>query len=65
VIIGSAPVRRTPNGASIGGQTVSISLTETVIAQTQPKPGPDRYYDTASRYFVELNRAPTVVALPS
>ena len=54
VIIGSAPVKRTINGAVIGNQPITIDADETVIVSTSTGGYPLQYYDTPYRYFKEL-----------
>lgn len=54
LIIGSAPVKRTINGAVIGDQPITIDTDETVIVSTSTGGYPLQYYDTPYRYFKEL-----------
>jgi hypothetical protein len=56
-IIGSAPIRRGPDGgAVIGNQPVEIALDETIVAQwTDRQTYPWQYNDSAWRYFAALD----------
>lgn len=56
-IMGSAPLIKTESGSRIGGQPIVISLSETLIAQTNDADYPHQYYDTPARYFRELAKA--------
>ena len=53
-IIGSAPIRKTADGAVIGNQAVSISVDEPIVVSTAEARYPLQYYDTPKRYFEAL-----------
>ena len=53
-VIGSAPIKKTPNGAEIGNQTVTIDIDESIVVSNAPRHYPLRYYDTPYRYFTLL-----------
>lgn len=53
-IIGSAPVKKTANGAVIGNQPLIIYLDEPIIVQYTDRGYPDFYSDTPWRYFTKL-----------
>ena len=55
-ILGSAPIKKTRFGATIGDQPLTISLDELIIAQYTDKGYPDQYCDTPARYFDQLNK---------
>ena len=57
VVIGSAPIRKAPDGgAVIGGQPLEIALDETIVAQwTDRQAYPWQYNDAAWRYFAALD----------
>lgn len=55
-ILGSAPIKKTEFGATIGDQPLAISLDELIIAQYTDKGYPDQYCDTPARYFDQLNK---------
>jgi hypothetical protein len=56
-IIGSAPIRKTTDGAIIGAQPIRIELNETIVVQFTDKGYPDQYSDTPWRYFTALSEA--------
>jgi hypothetical protein len=53
-IIGSAPIKKTADGAEIGNQPVTIDIDETIVVSNAPGTYPLRYYDTPYRYFTLL-----------
>ena len=55
-ILGTAPIRKHPDGAVIGNQPVSIDLDEKIIVQYTDKKYPDQYCDTPARYFENLDK---------
>lgn len=55
-ILGSAPIKKTEFGATIGDQPLAISLDELIIVQYTDKGYPDQYCDTPARYFDQLNK---------
>lgn len=56
-IVGSAPVKPSPDGAVIGDQPVSFLVDETiVVSDFDGVSYPLHYYDTPHRYFRELGR---------
>jgi hypothetical protein len=54
VIIGSAPIRGTPDGAVIGNQPITIDADEPIVVSTAKPRYPLQYYDTPKRYFDTL-----------
>lgn len=56
VIIGSAPVKKTVDGAVIGDQPISIDVNEPIVVSNSDGGYPLQYYDTPYRYFKELER---------
>lgn len=50
-IIGSAPIKKTADGAEIGNQSVTIDIDEPIVVSNAPQRYPLRYYDTPYRYF--------------
>lgn len=55
-IIGSAPIRKTLDGAVIGGQPLSISIDEPIMVTNTKQGYPLQYYDTPYLYFKELEK---------
>ena len=55
-ILGSAPIKKTEFGATIGDQPLTIFLDELIIAQYTDKGYPDQYCDTPARYFDQLKK---------
>ncbi len=55
VILGTAPIRESAEGAIIGNQPVAFSIDEKIVIQDIEKDSVARYYDSASRYFHALN----------
>ena len=53
-IIGSAPLRKSGDGAVIGNQPVTIAADETIVVSNSVADYPLRYYDTPYRYFQAL-----------
>jgi|GEM_PF-382238 tetratricopeptide (TPR) repeat protein len=53
-IIGSAPIKKTPKGAVIGGQPIVIDIREPIIVSNSQGGYPLQYYDTPYRYFQAL-----------
>ncbi len=54
LVIGSAPVKKDPEGAVIGDQPISIDVTEPIVVSTTNGHYPLQYYDTPNRYFHAL-----------
>jgi len=55
-IIGSAPIKKTDQGAIIGNQPVTILLNERILVQYTNASYPDQYCDAPSRYFRQLQK---------
>ncbi len=55
-IIGSAPVKKTPDGAVIGNQPISIGINEAIMVTNTSAGYPLQYYDTPYRYFTDLEK---------
>ncbi len=55
-IIGSAPIKKAPDGAVIGGQPISIDINEPIMVTNTTKGYPVQYYDTPYLYFRELEK---------
>jgi hypothetical protein len=55
-IIGSAPVKKTLDGAVIGDQPISIDIDETIMVTNARGGYPLQYYDAPYLYFKELER---------
>jgi hypothetical protein len=55
-IIGSAPVKKTKDGAVIGDQIVAFEFDEPIIVSNSSGGYPLKYYDTPYRYFKELEK---------
>ena len=55
-LIGSAPVRATPDGAIIGDRPVTFRIDETVVVEDTDVAGVLQYYDAPARYFANLAR---------
>ena len=55
-IVGSAPVKKTAEGAVIGGQAIAFDINEPIVVSNSEGGYPLRYYDTAYRYFRELEK---------
>jgi hypothetical protein len=53
-ILGTAPIRKTADGAEIGNQPVRFSVAETIVVEDIALDGPHRYYDAPMRYFKTL-----------
>jgi hypothetical protein len=53
-IIGSAPIKKTADGAEIGNQPVQIDIDELIVVSNASPRYPLRYYDTPYRYFTLL-----------
>jgi hypothetical protein len=53
-IIGSAPIRKSGDGAMIGGQPVSFDVNEKIVVCNSHAGYPLRYYDTPYRFFTCL-----------
>ncbi|MHC4664860.1 MAG: hypothetical protein ACYS9T_02750 [Planctomycetota bacterium] len=56
IIVGSAPVKETENGAIIGDQPIAFDVNEPVVVSHTEGRYPLQYYDTPYRYFKELER---------
>lgn len=56
LIIGSAPVKETKDGAVIGDQIVSFDINELIVVSNTDGRYPLQYYDTPYRYFRELEK---------
>jgi hypothetical protein len=54
LVVGSAPVKKDPEGAVIGDQPISIDVTEPIVVSTTKGHYPLQYYDTPDRYFRAL-----------
>lgn len=54
LVIGSAPVKKDPEGAVIGDQPIAIDVTEPIVVSTTKGHYPLQYYDTPDRYFRAL-----------
>jgi len=54
LIVGSAPVKKDPEGAVIGDQPISIDVNEPIVVSTTNGHYPLQYYDTPNRYFHAL-----------
>jgi hypothetical protein len=50
-LIGSAPIKKTADGAEIGNQPVMIDVDEPIVVSNAPPSYPIQYYDTPYRYF--------------
>jgi hypothetical protein len=55
-IIGSAPVKKTSDGAVIGDQPISIDINEPIMVTNAEDGYPIQYYDAPYRYFKELEK---------
>ena len=55
VILGTAPIRKTAEGAVIGAQPVRFSIDETIVIEDIEQDFAGRYYDSAARYFRALH----------
>lgn len=55
-IIGSAPVKKTLDGAVIGDQPLAIDINEQIVVSTAEGHYPLQYYDTPYRYFKGLEK---------
>jgi len=53
-IIGSAPIKKTREGAEIGNQPVAIEVDEPIVVSNAPGRYPLQYYDAPYRYFTLL-----------
>jgi hypothetical protein len=53
-IVGSAPIKKTAEGAIIGGQPIVIDVNEPIVVSNTNGHYPLQYYDTPYRYFKEL-----------
>lgn len=56
IIIGSAPVKKTADGAIIGDQPIVIDVHEKIVVSNSHGGYPVQYYDTPYRYFKELGK---------
>jgi hypothetical protein len=54
MIVGSAPVKRSADGAVIGEQAISLDVDEPIVVSTTRGHYPFQYYDSAYRYFKAL-----------
>jgi len=54
LVVGSAPVKKDPEGAVIGDQPISIDVNEPIVVSTTNGHYPLQYYDTPNRYFHAL-----------
>lgn len=55
-IIGSAPIKKTSDGAIIGNQPISIDINEPIMVTNTTGGYPLQYYDAPYRYFIELEK---------
>lgn len=55
-IIGSAPVKKTHDGAIIGDQPITIDINEPIMVTNTTAGYPLQYYDTPYLYFKELEK---------
>ncbi len=55
-IIGSAPIKKTSDGAIIGSQPISIDINEPIMVTNTTGGYPLQYYDAPYRYFRELEK---------
>lgn len=55
-LIGSAPVRATPDGAIIGDRPVTFRTDERIVVEDTDVAGVLQYYDAPARYFANLAR---------
>ncbi len=55
-IIGSAPIKKTSDGAIIGSQPISIDINEPIMVTNTTGGYPLQYYDAPYRYFMELEK---------
>jgi hypothetical protein len=53
-IIGSAPIKKTADGAEIGNQPVTIDVDEPIFVSNAARRAPIWYYETPYRYFTLL-----------
>ena len=53
-VIGSAPIKKIPDGAEIGNQTVTIDIDEPIVVSNASRHYPLWYYETPYRYFTLL-----------
>ncbi|MEW6214484.1 MAG: hypothetical protein AB1478_04665 [Nitrospirota bacterium] len=56
VIVGSAPTKKTTDGAVIGDQPISINVDEPIVVSNSDGRYPLHYYETPYSYFKELER---------
>ena len=56
IIIGSAPIKATKDGAVIGDQIVAFDVNEPIVVSNTNGRYPLQYYDTPYRYFKELEK---------
>ncbi len=56
MIIGTAPVKKSEDGAIIGDQPITFDIDETIVVSNSDGGYPLQYYDTPNRYFKELER---------
>jgi hypothetical protein len=54
-IIGSAPIKKSGDGAVIGDQPISIDVNEPIVVSDSKAGYPLRYYDSPRRYFDALS----------
>lgn len=55
-IVGSAPIKKTAEGAIIGDQAIAIDVNEPIVLSNTKGHYPLQYYDTPYRYFKDLER---------
>jgi tetratricopeptide (TPR) repeat protein len=53
-VLGSAPIRDTPEGATLGGQEVTFRVDEPIVVSWTQGRYPVQYYDTPHSYFTAL-----------
>jgi len=53
-ILGSAPIKKHPQGAMLGGQPITIDVSEKIVVSTTTLGYPVQYYDAPYRYFKAL-----------
>lgn len=56
IVVGSAPVKETEDGAVIGNQAIVFDVHEPIVVSNTDGRYPLQYYDTPYRYFKELER---------
>jgi len=55
-VIGSAPVKKTADGAAIGDQPIAFDVNEPIVVSYTKGRYPLQYYDTPYRYFKDLEK---------